>query len=370
MINLFETHITKKAIENVNKVLESGWLNEGKWVKKLENTLEDYPFVFTNPVTVNSCTSALHLALICSDVRPGDEVILPAQTFIATGMAVLYTGATPIFVDIDPNTGNIDHNDISNKISSKTKAIIAVHWGGTPCDMEKIQEKANEISIIEDAAHAFGASIQDEELNFPVGYCMPSRFTCFSFQAIKFLTTGDGGVICCANEEDEEKIRRLKWFGIDKSKMTKRFEGDKECSVTEVGYKYNMNDIDASIAMGNLEGIEHRLFRRGEIARRYQKELKDVPGVKLLSIPENFYPSYWVFTMRVDNRKDFIQKMQDAEIQVSVLDRRIDEHPVFGGLTPGLKGQELFDKEQISIPVHDKLTDEKVGYIIKKIQEG
>lgn len=370
-IHLFETTITEEAIQNVNEVLRSTWLNEGKWVRQFEDTLEK-EWRFKNVVTTNSCTSALHLCLEVIGVGPGDEVILPAQTFIATGMAVMHTGAKPVFADIDAQTGNIDPRDIRRKIRSNTKAIIAVHWGGLPCYMDQIYDLAGNIPVIDDAAHAFGASITEpwSSQEIVIGGGTASDFTCFSLQAIKPITTGDGGIICVKDDVAYKELKRRKWFGFDKKDMRRRFEGDRGYMVNEIGYKYHMNDIAGAMGCGNLVGYKERLSLRQATGLMYRKEFAKVYGLELLAQPTNFYPSYWVFTMLVNDRENFIKKMRDANIEVSVLDRRIDEHPVFGGVTTGLLGQQKFDKKQISIPCHDKLTEDQVEHIIDTIKGG
>lgn len=362
-MDFFNTYVSEEAKINVNEVLNSTWLNEGKFVKKFENAL-NLDFGLVNPLTVNSCTSALHLSLICSNVTLGDEVILPAQTFIATGLAVLMAGAKPIFADIDPQTGNICKNSIIEKISNKTKAIIPVHWGGNPCDVKSINEIASEnnLTVIEDAAHAFGASIEGK----PVGSL--SDITCFSFQAIKFLTTGDGGLICVKDDALYNQIKRRKWFGFDKSNLTRKFEGDRDCLINELGFKYHMNDIAAAIGLGNLVGAKERLNKRRSIANLYSNALSKIDGVKLLK--KNGEPSNWLYTILVENRIEFIKKMKSKNIPVSVVDRRIDVNPIFGGITFNLNGQEYFDEHQISLPIHEALSIEDIDFIIATILEG
>lgn len=367
-INLFETIVTNTAKKFVNEVLDSTWLNEGKYVKKFEEHLQSLGF--KNAITTNSCTSAMHLSLLVAGVRPGDEVILPAQTFIATGMVVLQAGAKPVFADIDPRTGNIDPRDVQKKITARTKAIMAVHWGGLPCYMDQIYRYAGNIPVIEDAAHAFGASVVENGKEVLVGSMSNSDFACLSLQAIKSVTSGDGGVICVKDQNALEELKRRKWFGINRENMKMKFEGDRDVVVKEVGYKYHMNDVAGAMAYGNLEGYEERLERRRSVAKLYREEFEKVFGVQLISVPENFKHAYWAFTMLVENRAGFIKKMNNENIQVSVMDRRIDAHPVFGGITRGLVGQELFDSKQIAIPVHDKLTDDEIDRIISTVKGG
>ncbi len=219
-MDFFHTTITPGAIERATQVLQSGWLSEGRLVKEFEAALSSRLGI-QNPVAVNSGTSALHLALALCGVGPGDEVILPAQTFVATGLVILMQGATPVFADIDPQTGNLSPAAIREKITPRTRAVMPVHWGGYPCDMDEINTLAaeNGLAVIEDAAHALGARYKD---------CLAgalSRFTAFSFQAIKHLTTGDGGALCCLVEADAKAAFVRRWFGIDRANSQPSFWG-------------------------------------------------------------------------------------------------------------------------------------------------
>jgi len=364
-MEFYNTHISDNAIHHVSEVLKSTWLNEGVYVKEFEKKLAS-DFGLSNPLTFNSCTSALHLSLICAGVKADDEVILPAQTFIATGMAVLMIGAKPVFADIDPLTGNIDPAKIREKITDHTKAIIAVHWGGFPCKMAEIHAIAKEfnLEVIEDAAHAFGASIN----HIPIGAI--SKYTCFSFQAIKFITTGDGGLVCTTDLDVYNILKRRKWFGFGKDNAIRTEEGDRERTVSELGFKYHMNDVAASIGLGNLIDAKARLARRKYVAELYKSAFSDLDGITILEPDPLANHSYWLFTMLVKNRKDYIVSMKSKSIPVSVVDRRIDANPIFGEMALDLHGQEIFDENQISIPVHEALLDEDVDKIINSTRQG
>ncbi|MEM3101651.1 MAG: DegT/DnrJ/EryC1/StrS family aminotransferase, partial [Candidatus Nitrosotenuis sp.] len=263
-MEFFNTHISEKSIRLVNEVLRSGFISAGRMADEFEKELSRR-LGLVNPVTVNSGTSALYLALALAGVKPGDEVIVPAQTFIATGLVVLMHYAKPVFADIQYETGNIDPNSIREKITERTKAIIPVHWGGYPCDMDEINEIAKEhnLAVIDDAAHALGATYKGK----PVGSI--SRFTAFSFQAIKHLTTGDGGALCCLNEDDYQEAKKRRWFDIDRENAKPSILGEREYDATHVGYKLHMNDISAAIGLGNLEDFHLSLKRRREIADYY-----------------------------------------------------------------------------------------------------
>lgn len=345
----FHTFIGKTAKQRVNRVLDQGWLNEGKNVQKFEHRLSkllDLP----NLLTTNSCSSSLLLCLLDIDVKD-HEVILPAQTFIATGMAVLAAGGKPVFADIDPNTGNLDPTKI--KVTDKTKAIIPVLWGGNPCDLDKFPD----LPIIQDAAHALGSTIDGKSIaNF-------SDYTCYSFQSIKHLTTGDGGALCTTNPSS--KLKRMKWFGIDKANVKRDELGGRIPDVDLFGFKWHMNDYAASLGLANLVGYKRRLKRRRELAHIYETELRGVPGVKLLN---KFGESaYWMFTLRVDRRVDLCRKL--GSLPYSTVDYGIHKNPVFNW-TEELPGQDLFDATQLSFPVHEQITVDDMAEIIKTIKNG
>jgi len=364
-ISFFNTYISPKAYKKVKEVLDSTFLSEGDVVKEFESELHK-KLGFINPVTVNSCTSALHLALILAGVKEGDEIILPTQTFIATGMVILMQKAKPVFADIQYETGNICPESIKKKITKKTKAIIAVHWGGYPCDMDEINEIARQynIKVIEDAAHALGAVYK----NRPIGSI--SDFTCFSFQAIKHLTTADGGAICCKNHEDYVRAKRLRWFGIDRFNSKPSILGEREYDVSEIGYKYHLNNFSAALGIANLNDINQILERRIQIAEIYNSELKNCKGIQLLDYMNDRKSAWWLYTFLVDNRINFITKLKEKNIPASVVHLRIDKNSVFGGVRNDLVFQEKFNQNQISIPVHSDLSDEQVELILKTIKEG
>jgi perosamine synthetase len=364
-MDFFESRVTRRAIELATEVLESGWLSEGAMTRRFEEALASQ-LSLSGPVAVNSGTSAIHLALAIAGVEPGDEVIIPAQTFVATGMAVLMQHAVPVFADIDPLTGNITPNSIASNISSRTRAVVPVHWGGYPCDLDEINATAEEhgVTIVEDAAHALGATYRER----PIGSI--SRFTAFSFQAIKHVTTGDGGALCCLAAADERAARTRRWFGIDRQRSQPSHLGERSFDISSVGYKYHLNDLAAAVGLGNLDGFAERLERRRVIAGHYRRELADVPGLRLLRFDPDRMPASWLFTVLVERRDDFIRHMAEDHIPTSVVHQRIDRYNVFGGRCEGLQGQETFDEEQISLPVHTGLSDDDLDRIVRRIRGG
>lgn len=361
----FNTNVSEDAVLEVARVLRSGMLSEGRMVARFEQRLRD-ELGLANPVALNSGTSALHLALTLAGVGPGDEVIIPPQTFIATGTAVLMQGATPVFADIQPTTGNIDPEAIRARVTSRTRAVIPVHWSGYPCDMAEIGVLAEEagIAVIEDAAHALGASYQGR----PVGTL--SRFTAFSFQAIKHLTTGDGGALACLSGDDEQAARVRRWFGIDRANSRESILGEREYDATALGYKYHMNDVAAAIGLGNLGAVPEILERHRQVAARYADELSQTPGLTLTERRADRQSSDWFFPVLVERREDFIRSLRARDCAASVVHRRIDRNSLFGGKADDLPGQDFFDERQCALPIHMGLTDEDVGRVIATIKAG
>lgn len=364
-MDFFVTRVTDEAKKLVSQTVETGWLSEGKRVAEFESRLTA-DLGFAHPVAVNSGTSALELALHVAGVSRGDEVILPPQTFVASGLAIINVGATPVFADINPDTGNISPKSIAEQITDRTAAVMPVHWGGYPCDMDEIGEIATdaEIAVVEDAAHAVGATYKSK----PIGAI--SNFTCFSFQAIKHLTTGDGGAVCCIDPDDENKAKAMRWFGIDRANSRPSVLGEREFDVTGRGFKFHMNDLAASMGIGNLHGLGDRLERRNAIASTYLDRLADVGGITLLKREPDRTHANWLFTMRAENREGLIRKLSDAEIPSSVVHQRIDRFSVLGGVRTNFRGQEQFESSQLSIPVHEGLTDKDVDRVVGVIKSG
>lgn len=357
-IDFFNTYVSPLAGKEVSNVLSSTFLSEGKITEKFEEELCNV-FHFKNIVTLNSGTSALHLALDLLDIKEGDEVIIPAQTFIATGLAVLYCKATPVFADISYEDGNINIESVKSKITSKTKAVICVHWGGNPCDMDSLKTICSEanIKLIEDAAHALGSLYRNEFIG------NISDITCFSFQAIKHLTTGDGGAITIKDPELYEKALRKKWFGIDRKNSEVSELGERIYDLKEVGYKYHLNNYASALGLANLSGFDERLEKRRAIASFYKKELSSVNGIELFKEEAHSISAYWLFGFHTQNREKLIHELKRVGIPTSVVHQRIDKYAVFGGMRNDLINQAKFDETQLHIPIHDQIDLEKAEYI-------
>lgn len=364
-LSVFNTYISPGAKEQVGKVLDSTFLSEGKIVQEFEKKLCN-EFQFPNCTTLNSGTSALHLALDLAGIKEGDEVIIPAQTFVATGLVVLQHKAIPVFADIDYLSGNISVDSVAQKITEKTKAIIAVHWAGYPCEMDELNKlaKKHSLVVIEDAAHALGANYKNKMIG------TISDFTCFSFQAIKHLTTGDGGAIVCKNEKDLSSAIKKKWFGIDRNSTEVSELGERNYSIDQLGYKYHLNNYSAALGLENLNGFAERMKSRRTIADFYIKQLKNYNGIQLFEYNAESLSAYWLFGFHVTDRLNFIRALKSKGISASVVHQRIDRNKIFGGLRSDLPNQEKFDASQIHIPLHDGIDMEKATYIVETIKQG
>lgn len=357
---MFETKIPEESIALVAKTLRDGLLSEGNLVADFENRLgrliKNY-----KTLAVNSGTSALHLALVLAGVKSGDEVIVPSQTFVATGLAVLFCGATPVLADVDPLTGEIDLDDTKRKITHKTKAIIAVDWAGYPCNYTALYKLG--IPIIRDAAHSLLSSADDGRDNMV-------DFSCYSFQAIKTLTTGDGGAIACFRDSDYARGKKLRWFGISREHDRPDETGERNYNLREVGYKYHMNNVSAAIGLGQLDNLSQEVKNRQNLALAYQSELCCIPGLTLPNYSSDRKSSYWLFPILVENRKALREKLDLFGVESSVVHQGIDRNDIFGGKDESLIGQRQLDKTLLHIPIRGNLTYNEFQLIVLAIKQG
>lgn len=365
MIRLFDIDIPPLSRNIVEELLENGDINRGKVVERFEQLLCRM-FEFPNFTAVSSGTAALHLALTLAGVGPGDEVILSPQTFIATGLAIKYLGATPIFADIDP-FGNIDVNSMILKFSSKTKAVIMVHWAGMPCDIYSINKQCHlrGIKTVEDAAHALGSKYQDGYIGAHY-----SDYVCFSFQAIKTLACGDGGGLVCNDTERHLQARKLRWFGIDKDTDLPDGSGERNYNLEYVGYKYNMTDIAAAIGIGQLPVIKERIKARQARAKLYSTSLRDIQEIVLLPELLDRQSAYWLYPVMIPHERDnLIAFLKRKEIETSVVHQGIDRNNIFGGRDKTLTMQRYFENAQLCLPNHDNITINDVGEVCNVIRD-
>ena len=323
--------IEEPEINEIIEIMRSGWLGTGPKVSQFENDFNIYKSA-TNSVALNSCTAALHLSLLTAGIQEGDEVITTPMTFCSTINAIIHAGGKPVLADIDPYTLNIDPKEILNKITSKTKCILPVHFAGRPCNMDQIMKIAKEYNlvVIEDCAHAIESIYKGKHVG-TIG-----DFGCFSFYVTKNIVTGEGGMVTTSNIEHANRIKRLALHGMDKDAW-KRFGpgGYKHYQVVECGFKYNMMDLQAGIGLHQLKRIETYWKRREEIWNMYMKELKNLPIILPALPEENTKHAYHLFTIQIDidkcgkSRDEFINEMTSNNIGVGVHYQSIPEHPYY-----------------------------------------
>ena len=366
-IPFHKPHITQNEIDSVVETMQSGWLTMGPKTIEFENVFRAY-IDSQFAISVNSATAALHLALNAVGVGNGDEVIIPTNTFIATAEAVVYSGAKPVLCDVEANYHNIDVTLIEQLITPRTKAIIPVHFGGNPCDMDGIKKIANHfnLKIIEDAAHALPSSYKNKKIG------TLSNAVCFSFYATKTLTTGDGGMVTTNNSKIAKKIKIQRLHGIS-GDAWKRYgqNNDWYYEVVDLGYKYNTTDIQASIGIIQLEKLEWMRDERKKIAEKY----KNAFAGKLNFINENNQnkSSWHLFVIKIGNRDELHQKLKEKGISTSVHFIPIHKHPYykksFSFSDEDYPVANFVFEQSLSLPIYPGLTENEVEYIIKNILE-
>lgn len=367
--------IEEDEIQEVVDTLRSGWLGSGPKVATFEENFKVYKNSKFS-VALNSCTAALHLSLIAAGIKNGDEVITTPLTFCATVNAIIHAGGTPVLVDIDPLTLNIDPAEIEKKITNKTKAVIPVHFAGRPCEMDEIVSIAQKhnLLIIEDCAHAIETEYKGKKAG-TIG-----DFGCFSFYVTKNIVTGEGGMVLTQNKEFASRIKTLGLHGMTKDAW-KRFgdDGYKHYEVVECGFKYNMMDIQASIGIHQLNKVHKFWLRREEIWNMYMDGLKNLPLGLPNKVAENTVHGYHLFTILIDkdvcgiSRDEMIEKLKDYNIGIGVHYLSIPEHPYYQN-TFGWKPEETpiatkIGRMILSIPFSPKLTNEDVSYVINSLND-
>jgi dTDP-4-amino-4,6-dideoxygalactose transaminase len=382
-ISLFKVFMSEDVIKPLNEVVMSGFITQGPQVDKFEEKLVEY---FLNPhiLTLNSATSGLTLALrLLLEPDSGyewpgfdvenDYILSPALTCFATNASILANNCKIKWIDTDNTTANVSIPDVKNKLSDKTKILYLVHWGGYPVDLDALKELQEEhynkygyrFRIIEDCAHAFGASYKNKKLGNHDNICV------FSLQAIKHLTTGDGGLIILPTQKLYDRAKLLRWFGIDRDKRNyNRKDFRMENDIAEWGYKFHMNDINATIGIYNLPHIEGLLIKNRSNYQYLYENLKEIQDVTLLENNCDRETSAWLFTMRVQRKPEFIEKMKTFGIATSQVHNRNDLNSCVKDFKSELPGISELEKELICIPVGWWLEIDDLDYMVEKIKWG
>lgn len=391
MIQLFKVYMSENAAKASSEILNSGYIGQGPVVDKFELELQER-FKNDYVVSVNAATSAEHLALhllkkpnekkelyfgvaainhTWPGIQEGDEILTSPLTCTATNWPILANGFKIKWVDVDPKTMNMDLDDLARKITNKTKAIMVVHWGGYPLDLEKLKKIQNQAlqkfgfkpAIIEDCAHAFGSKFKGQPIGSHGNICT------FSFQAIKHLTTVDGGALLLPHQELYNRAKLLRWYGIDRESNRKDFRC--ETDIEEWGFKFHMNDVNASIGLENLKDVDNNVINiHKSNAKYYDENLINVPGVKLLERDPRMDSSFWLYSMLVDRKSDFMDHMKECGVMVSQVHERNDIHTCVRESVSILPNLDIVQPKLISIPVGWWVTEEEREYIVECIKKG
>lgn len=339
MIPLFKVAMSPEAVGAVGDVLLSGYIGQGPMVERFEAALATLLDLPAPPLTVSSGTAALDLALHLIGVGPGDEVITTPVTCTATNSPIVTRGARPVWADVHPFTGLIDAEDVARKITPRTRAVMAVDWGGALCDYAALRRLG--LPVIQDAAHSLTAGIGGD-------------YVCWSFQAIKHLTCGDGGALWTP-AADLERARLLRWYGLDR-----RSKADFRCeqNIQEVGYKAHMNDVAAAIGLANIGQTPGLIAKHRENAAWYNS---------VLGMPRDAASAWWLYTLLVEDRAGFTRHMAERGVAVSPVHARNDTHDAFRFPNGPLPGVDYFASRNVAIPVGWWLTPAERNQIVEAV---
>ena len=365
-ISLFYPHIPKKSSNSIKKVLSTRWIGQGPLVDKFE---EKFSKKFCNnmpTVAVGSGTDALHLAYILAGIKEGDEVICPVFTCTATNIPLLYIKAKIKFADVNLHDLNISIDHVEKLITKKTKAIVFVNYGGLLCDLDKLQRiaKKYKIPLIQDAAQSLGAKYKNKDIT------KFADFTIFSFQAIKHITSGDGGALTLKNKNLAKKAKIIRWFGIDRPKKQ---GGTWENDIVDIGYKYQMTDIGAALLIDSMDEFGLIKNKRNSIHNIYAKNLENIPGLKCLkNKDQKSKPVIWLTTLLCDKKNYLQKKLREKLIETNQVHFRNDRYSIFKKFCKNKKfpNMDKIENKYLVIPTHTKMTNadaKNVSLHIKKI---
>ena len=376
-IDLFKVFMSETVPDEVGKVLTSGYIGQGPKVDEFEDKLS-YFFNRDYVLTLNSGTSGLHLALHLLKSRngswpgleDGDEVLATSLTCTASNFPILANNLNIKWVDIDEKTLNVDLDDLSRKLSPKTKVIMLVHWGGYPNDLDKlkdIQNKCLELygfkpTIIEDCAHSFGSKYKGKNLGNHGNIAM------YSLQAIKHITSIDGGVLILPHQELYDRAKLLRWYGIDRDSNRKDFRC--EADIQEWGFKFHMNDVCATVGIENLKHVNYIINKHQSNAKYYDSNLNNVAGITTLSRHDDRESAFWIYSMLVDDRDGFYRWMKECNIVVSQVHERNDKHTCVANNKSLLPTLDRIIGKVVSIPVGWWVNDDQREYIVDCIKKG
>jgi len=366
MLPVSKPSIGQDELKEVEKVFSTGWLGLGSTVFEFENKLKDY-LGAKHVLAVNTGTTALHLALDAFGIKAGDEVIVPSLTFCAGVQVITALGARPVFCEINPDNLNMDVSDVKKRITTKTKAIMPVHYCGQACDMEALIEigKTRHIFIIEDAAHAFGSSYKGRKIG------SFGDATCFSFDPIKNLTCGEGGAIALSDDKIAELIRTKRILGIDKDTWH-RYRNERAWfyEVTTQGYRYHMSNINAAIGLAQLKKFGSFVQRKKVIVQKYNDAFMNIRGLKVLTWDlEEAAPFTYIVRILNGARENMIEFLKEKGVGTGIHYIPNHSQPFFKPFATSLPITEQAGEEILTLPLYYDMTDEQVETVIEAVSD-
>ncbi len=372
--------IDKDDIRAAVEVLKSDWITQGPKIKEFEDALTRYCGA-KYAVAVSSGTAALHIACLAAGLKEQGEAITTPITFLATANSIIYSGAKPVFADINYATVNIDPKEIKKKITKKTKAILPVHFAGLPCDMSEIHKiaKDNNLTIIEDGCHAFGAEYRSKGKWVKIGSCRYSDMTVFSFHPVKHITTGEGGAITTNNRKIYEKLLALRSHGTYKTQEMIEGKGLWYYEMRDLGFNYRITDIQCAIGLSQIRKIDDLIQKRLRIAEIYDKEFGSIDGVEIPRVNKDKKHTYHLYLLKIDfdklktSRKKFVSLLKKKGIFTQVHYIPIYKQPYYKKRykvnSKNFKNSEKYYKKALSIPIYSKMTDSEVKRVVSNIKE-
>jgi perosamine synthetase len=365
MIPVYRPYHDDLEMKYLKEVIDSGWWGLGPKTNEFERRFAD--FVGSKyALGLNSATAALHLALMCVGVQDA-EVITPAMTFVSTNHVILYNGGIPVFCDVEPENLNVTAENIEPLITEKTRAVIVVHYGGYACDMDPIMDLAREhgLAVIEDCAHACGGKYKGRMLG-SIG-----DFGSFSFQAVKNLATGDGGMLTTNNSEWADRVKKLRWVGISKDTFDRGAGNSYDWfyDVTEAGFKYHMNDIIAALGLAQLEKLEWMNDRRRYWSERYRKAFQDIPQIKCPPLKDYMFPACHNFVIKTLRRDELRARLMEKGITTGVHYYPNHMFKMYEPWYRELPVTQSIWKELVTLPLFPDLAEEDFELITSSIRE-
>lgn len=362
-IQLFYPHVPIESRDAARRVLDTRFIGQGPLVDEFEKVWMEQISKPHKAIAVGAGTDALHLAYILSGIGKDDEVITPVFTCSATTTPILYQQAKPVFADVNPDNLNISVEDVKRRITDRTKAIVAVDYGGLPADLDELKQLADDhgLAFIEDGAQSQGATYKGRKVG------SIADFTCVSFQAIKIITTCDGGMLSFKDPELEDMAKRIRWFGIDrKAKLEDRWKND----IYEVGYKYQMTDVSAAMGLEAMKLLDTTLAHHRELFETYREGLKDIPGITFIGDDEVHRSSCWLATVLVEKREDLKKMLKENGVESNQVHYRNDIYTVFGGRVDDCPNMDRLESKYLVLPMHYHLQKEDIQSICELIRKG